>query len=272
MAETDLPVCAVTPEDVTETVLSEAQLLDLIDCLGSPDPKLRDEMAYTLLTDQLRDHRPETETLNTLKDRLIALSQQEDDAGFLQPFVLLILAEIIRTDTIDAWLTPEDRERITLIGADYLTNTEDYRAFSETEGWRHGIAHAADLLMQISRNGGIGMVEAIIIMEAVSTKVAPLGAPAYTHGEAERLARPILYLAQREMLTETIWSDYFARLQPNREESPHWDDPYAHEDTLAALHNTTAFARAVYVTADMSEYESLEPLKLGADMLLRFLP
>jgi len=43
--------------------------------------------------------------------------------------------------------------------ANYLVALRDYRGFDDGVGWRHGVAHAADLLAQLALSPSFGRVE-----------------------------------------------------------------------------------------------------------------
>lgn len=81
----------------------------------------------------------------------------------------------------------------------------DYRGFDDRQGWRHGVAHGADLLMQLSLNPAFGKPELTRIRDAVAAQVMPAG-HAYVFGEGERMAAPIVYIARRGVFTEAEWT------------------------------------------------------------------
>ena len=259
-----------TPEEVDRTL--PGSLMELAICLENPDPKIRDDVGYAVMADILRNHRPEDLFLDVLRGMLVAMVQDADDDanGFRGPFAMLALSEVVRTDRIEPWMTPQQRIDIARLAADYLIALEDYRGFDETEGWRHGVAHTADVFLQLALNPGIGLDEAGLMLDAIATKVAPPDAPAYVFGEPERLARPLLFLARTNMLTDEIWADFFDRLKPGDE--PRWQNPYMHEAGLRALHNTRAFAQAIYTNASASETQADDILAEMALELLRALP
>ena len=72
--------------------------LALLDCLGSPDPKLRDGIAYEAFTEWLRSGQLSPELRAQVCDRRYKKLEQSEEEGFLQPFGALVLSEIARTD------------------------------------------------------------------------------------------------------------------------------------------------------------------------------
>tara|TARA_Y100000052_G_scaffold27601_1_gene37364 strand:- start:2259 stop:3152 length:894 start_codon:yes stop_codon:yes gene_type:complete len=244
----------------------------LIDCLDDPDPAVRDEFAYSRFAQLLRSGENSDDELRILLERLTALVEHADadPNGFRGPFAMLALSEIARTDRIEAWMTPEERKHLINTAAWYLASLTDYRGFVDGEGWRHGVAHTADVLMQLSLSDRVDEIEAEMIVQIIGPSVAPPNAPAYTFGEPGRLARPILFLARAGLMDGDRGMNVFNGLKPN--DHPRWQNPYMNEAGLRALHNTRAFAYAVYTNASASETETDDILADLALDLLASLP
>lgn len=258
------------PDRIQEAIpASEEQLAALAGCLASPDPDLRDAFAYTTLAGLLRDQRPAIERLQFLSAQLDELLQQPDPEGVARPFAILVFAEIARTDRIDPWMDSAQRQALVNKASDYLQNLGDYRGFDPEIGWRHGVAHGADLAMQLSLNPAIDKAQQLQLMEAIAWQVAPVHA--YHFGEPERLARPVLFIAGRDELDEQNWQDWFRELADPAPLSS-WEEGWQDADGLARRHNLRAFALEIYANAAMSEQpgiEALEPLALALLQALR---
>ncbi len=54
------------------------------------------------------------------------------------------MTAVARTDRITPRLSSENHDGLVQAATRCLTNIRDYRAFSNTEGVRHGVAHGAD--------------------------------------------------------------------------------------------------------------------------------
>ncbi len=241
----------------------------LLPCLADLDPALRDGVAYSALSQMMRSQLIAADTVSTLRDELLAMLAAEDEAGFAQPFAALVLAEVARTDRVAPWMSPEERSALIAAAHAYLATLTDYRGFSDTEGWRHGVAHTADLLMQLSLNPDLTRPQAEAILAAVALKV---GTPdhAYIFGESERLAAPVMYLARREFFTAEEWTAWFAGLWPA--DDPLREAAYSSEAALTKLHNLRAFAQTVHVSAKASNQATYDPVAAGAFALLTSLP
>jgi len=253
-----------TSDDALATILA--------DCLGSSDTALRDGIAYEGLVALLRAERVSDEGKRALLAKLSAALRPavEDSAGFAQPFAALGLAEVARTDRVEPYLTQQERQELVQTSVDYLVSIDDYRGFHEEEGWRHGVAHTADLLMQLALNGNIGLSEHRAMLAAIATQVSPPGV-FYQYGESGRLARPVLYIAMQGAISEEEWSDWLADIA-----APHplssWSDAFSSNVGLAKRHNTAAFLRELYLNASLSQNEALRMLLPGTIAAIKTLP
>ncbi len=246
-------------------------LLSLPNCFGNPDPAVRDGYAFEILSLILRGGDQSEETVRTLMTRLLddLARADEDKNGFRGPFAALALAEVARVDRITPFLSEEERWDLLMAAKTYLEGLTDYRGYSNTEGWRHGVAHTADLLMQISLYAHLTKPQAEEILAAVATKV---GTPdhAYIYGESERLAAPVTYLAFKETFTAEEWTAWFQSLWPA--EDPLREAAYRSEAALTTLHNLRAFVQSVYVSAVASNDDRMKPVAGAAFQFLNQLP
>lgn len=224
-----------------------ARVFALAACLGHPDPALRDGLAYELLAHWLRADAIDATTRTRLRDALLAMLAGPDDdpAGFRRPFAVLVLSEVARTDRIAPWLSPAERQALLDAGTGYLRGLRDYRGYVDGEGWRHGLAHGADLLMQLALNPALEPAQLAQVLDAVATQVAPPGAPAYVHGESERLLRPVLFALQRGGADEAAWTAWLARITDPAPMAA-WSQAYGSEATLARRHNLRLFLLALH--------------------------
>lgn len=248
-----------------------ALAFDLLPCLEDPDPAIRDSFAFETLSGLMRAGRLDPATLKMLKTRLLArLAEADGDPnGFRGPFAILTLSEIARTDRLSPWMSEAERSELVAAAAKYLAGLSDYRGFDDEEGWRHGVAHAADLLMQLSVHPQLTRSQGEAILEAIALKVAPED-HAYVFGESSRLAAPVVYLAQKEMFTEEEWSDWLSSLWPA--DDPLWRDVFGSEAALTKLHNLRAFADEVYISVVVTNEETYAPLAGPAFALMSTLP
>lgn len=224
----------------------QALALALLPCLNHVDPALRDGMAFEGLSALLRGKRLTVASQRAIyASQLAVLNPANSDAnGFAKPFAALVLSEVARADRLAPFLNPTERAALVSTGGEYLAGVKDYRGFATGEGWRHAVAHTADLMLQLALNPAIdaGQLQAIVL--AVQTQIAPPGEHFYVYGEADRLARPVLYAARRGLLDAGFWSGYISAVASPTPLSS-WDAAFSTQSGLARLHNVKSFLRAL---------------------------
>jgi hypothetical protein len=232
--------------------------MGLLQCLGDPDPAVRDDLAYNALTGWLEAGDFDADTLRAMRDALYAQLDGDDAQGFMHPYAALVLSEVARTDRIKPWMTPEERASMVDKAATYMESISDYRGFVDKEGWRHGVAHAADWLMELAHNPALERAQTDRILAAVAAQVVPDAAPAYVFGESGRLARPVIFIAQRGLYSEAEWSRWFNKLPPKI-----GDPAQAYNDShwLARRHDLMAFLMSLYIDVDQSQDANIHQLK-----------
>jgi len=241
--------------EVADEARRQALALGLLDCLGDADPELRDGMAYEALTAWMRAQKLAPATLGHIRASQLAVLKQQDASGFAQPFAALVLAEVARTDRIKPWLSEAERNELLEGAAAYLTSARDYRGYSEKEGWRHGVAHAADLMLQLSLNPALGKREQKLILSAVAAQLSATGAAASAHffqyGEGERLMAPVFYLARRAELDAGEWETWIGSIAITPA-----DPSFRTQAGLARRHNLKSFLMPLYVSLSESKDEA----------------
>jgi hypothetical protein len=240
-------------------------------CVASPDPFLRDSVAYEALARMLRGERLSVAVRTDLTNDMLARLRADDPQGFARPFAALVLSELVRADRVNGYYDDVMKDEIVARAAEYVAAIRDYRGFDERDGWRHGVAHGADLLMQIVLDPNFDdPAHLLAVREAVAAQVAPDG-HFYIYGEPERLMRPILFLARRQAFSEADWNEWFARVAGPAPLAA-WDEAFASQAGLAKRHNTMAFLQSVWINARLSDDTDDDVLLPGAEAALRALP
>ncbi|WP_447757862.1 DUF2785 domain-containing protein [Sphingopyxis fribergensis] len=262
------------PKAYAATFFPKASLADLdalAACLGDPDPAVRDDFAFTVWSEGLRGRQLSDAQMRQALAILTKMAAGPDDAGgFRRPFAALALSEVARADRIEPFLTEAELHGLAASGAAYLRGVTDYRGFVPGEGWRHGVAHGADLLMQLALNPRLSRADADLLLGAITVQVAPAASPYYHHGESGRLARPVLFLAKRADIDDAAWAAWFKAFHPDAD--TRWKEAYSSDAGLAAVHNLTAFANALYVTAAETQDPQVKRLAPLAVELLKAIP
>lgn len=236
-------------------------------CLGDPDPALRDGVAFEALSHMLRAKQLDDATKRALLIDLSGRLQADDPFGFQQPFAALALSEVARADRIEAFLTDDERVKLLVEAQHWFINIKDYRGFDETEGWRHAVAHGSDLLMQLALNPKIDAEGLRLIVSAVGVQ-AVQSESAYVDGEAERLARPILFAAARGALSEAEWGEWLKAIGTPKDA----DAVFSTRAGLAWRHNVMSFLQALYVNVVVGSDAKDDVLRPGLEAALKAMP
>jgi hypothetical protein len=243
----------------------------LADCLVDPNPRVRDGIAFETLSKLLRSGSVDPVALGALKERLLAAVSRGGSALQIS-FPALTLSEIARTDRIKAWMTDSERDAMVDAAARFLSTIADYRAFTEKEGYFHSVAHGADFAMQLALNPAITKAQLDRLLAGIATQVAPKDpGVAYWAGEPDRLARAVLFIAQRKLHSDDEWKAWFAKVM---EPAPlaSWDVAFQSEAGIRKHHNARAFLLSVFATASTSEDAGIRQLVNPARESLKSVP
>ncbi len=256
-------------KEETDAARIQQQAVALLPCLANLDPKLRDDIAFEQLSAWARGGKLEAAMLQRLRADLVAvLDAQPDAAGVHQPFAVLTLAEVARADRLKPFMTAEQRGDLVEHAARFLGSVRDYRGFTPGEGWRHGVAHGADLALQLGLNDTLSAAQRQALLGAVTAQVLADHRHAYRYGEGNRLARAALQLQLRLKPDETgmqAWLD--ALLEPLKKAQA-WD-----ETALTDLHNLRGFLWPLLAGAlDVADAAQRDRLVVPLQKTLRRLP
>jgi hypothetical protein len=242
----------------------------MVACLADPDTAYRDGLAFEAFQHWMRGDQLSHETLLEIGDELQGWLTAAEGEGYSRPFAALILAEVARTDRIHAWLTTARRQSLLDASTAYLRNVRDYRGFDDHDGWRHGVAHGADLMLQLSLNPAFGKSELTEIRDAVASQISPAG-HFYIYGESARLAAAIIYMAQRKVFSDAEWAAWLTQVASPAPLAS-WGDAFTHNADIARAENVGAFMQALYINAKLDSSADDDVLLPGAEAALRSLP
>lgn len=247
-----------------------ALALALTSCLGDPDPQVRDDLATDALTHFLRGQQLTNATMLSLMRDLMAKLEAEDPQGFLRPFAALNLSEVVRADRVKPFMTMSQRDGVMMASISYMLRISDYRGFDPREGYRHGVAHGADLMMQLAMNPGIDTKGLAQIRAALSVQ-AGTSNTSYITGEGERLARAVLMIAKRKVFSESDWTDWATRLAGPAALKT-WDKWWLSAPAIARRHNLVQFFASLYISTTATSDPDLAALRPAVLAALKALP
>jgi hypothetical protein len=234
----------------------------LLLCLGERDPKVRDGIVYAATSEWLRGELLDQATVKTMFDFLVNTLKQtnQDPNNFTQPFAALVLAEVLRVDRITPYLMDNELQKAIDVTTTYLRNIIDYRGFDDIQGWRHAVAHTADVLLQLSLNKKVSKVQLDQMLDALKSQVSPQPLHFYVFGEPKRLAMAFIYIVLRGEHSEKEVVNYLHGVV-NPAPFTDWQSVYSDKKGLAKLHNTRGFIYSIFAISAQSENPALKAMQ-----------
>ena len=224
--------------------------VELVEMLGHPNPRLREDLAYPLLTTWIAGGVYD-DLLTGLGDGLVpglryGLGHDGDVSVIRRSFSALMLAEIIGRDNevhrLSAASVLDWGDRAT----SWYVREQDHRGWLPEQGWAHAVAHGADLLAALGRSRHFGRLELTVLLDVIADRVLTPTAYVWRHGEDDRLAFAVMTLLHRNALDPGIVEPWLARLgagiKPPRTRGhldAEWPSP--------AAGNASAFLRALHL-------------------------
>ena len=248
----------------------------LMECLASPDSQLRDTYGFEILSRWIRRGvlTPETfkRMVATLTPNLrIGIGERGTNTAFRRTFSALILSELVRQENLSPYLEDADVKVLLEAGLNYLTNEQDLRGFDSQFGYVHGVAHGADLLFRLANHKRLEKPDLERILEAVRTKVAPVGETTYVYGEDERLARVVIAVLARGVISAAQWGEYLEKILSPAPFSS-WDEIWFDTTGLAKRHNTKLFLLALNLSLTLGGASNARDLLPAVNTALTNLP
>lgn len=203
---------------------------ELIDLLGSPDPELRDEIAYSTLASWIYQQKLiDVATLRHMADRLLEnltshVGERDTDTVLRRSFSALTLSVIVGRDNNDPFLDAPEWHRIERAAVAYADAERDLRGYDPEKGWLHSAAHMADLLKFLGRSRHLDADGQHRLLDAVGRKLTTASV-VFTFGEDERLARALVSLTARKDFNASNFDTWLTQAKP----------PVAQKPTLAEL-------------------------------------
>ena len=123
---------------------------ELVDLLGSPDPRLRDGLAYEVLAGWISEGVYD-DLLASLGDSVsrglsVGLGAADGDTVFRRSFSALVVACCVERDNRAHLLPVDVVMRWAERSLTWFARERDDRGWVEGAGWSHSVAHGADLL------------------------------------------------------------------------------------------------------------------------------
>ena len=175
---------------------------ELVDDLASPDPELRDDLAYSILASWIYQKKLLTPAdlqpmVTRLEGNLVrGIGESGSDSVLLRSFSALMLSVIAARENESPFLSADEYRRLLDAGLTYFHDERDLRGFDPERGWMHSAAHTSDLLKFLARNPRLAVADQARLLSALTAKNRD-AAVAFTHGEDERMARVAVSIVRR---------------------------------------------------------------------------
>lgn len=223
---------------------------ELTSYFASPDPELRDELAYSILDVWIvyRNHLSTPELLSLLdqwQDNLRSgIGETSTDSVLKRSFSALSLAALAERDLKSPFFT-EDRFRALLDRTlAYLQDERDLRGFDPTKGWIHATAHTADLLAFLAANPLLKVQDQSRILLGVSQRLSSAH-QIFSFGEQDRLANVISTIVARKDFDAAAFHQWLTRL--NELDRKVWNDTPPNDNLLKTYQNNSYMLEALAV-------------------------
>lgn len=250
---------------------ADAILLEAEPLVASPDPVLRDDVAYGLAVAWIyRERKVDTATVRTFADRLERRMRDDvggppSDATLSRSFAALLLSIVAAADLNAPAFDDAQFARVLDVALSNLGHERDVRGYEPRVGWIHATAHTADLVKFLARSPRVTRAHHRRIVEALVGRVESMP-QTFAWGEDERLAAALRSVVVRDDADLTAFDAWLARLP--EQHAALWASTPLDVTDYVRLQNAKLVLRALYVSLSAGDAPTLPPLR---DKVLRCL-
>lgn len=240
---------------VPEGESADALAHELSALLASPDPELRDVLAYSILTQWIyRRQSPITmPTLISLTDEWRAnlksgIAESGTDSVLKRSFSALCLSAMAQREAKAPFMGAERYHQLVAEGVAYLQAERDLRGYDARLHWIHATAHTADLLGALADSPLLTKEEAVSILGAIDTRLATAH-EVYTQGEQDRLAAAVVSVIRRSDFDASSFEPWLKHIED--EDRDVW--------TVTTVESLARYQNHNYMLQALTVRLSLEP-------------
>ena len=190
----------------------EEEILWLLDHIGHPEAKIRDELVFSSIARGLQTDLFSVGQFRFLaqeavkKQGLFYKSDENGQATLTRSFTALLYANLLNCDgnpdsSYSQALSVHERNFLLDKGVSYLSLERDTRGYSRKYGWVHAFAHGADLLTEVACHPDFPssrMPEFLEVLHQVFKKVSVR----FGNDEDWRLAQVLYQAVLKEKLSQ----------------------------------------------------------------------
>ena len=230
-------------------------LVEMNPLLASPDPVLRDDVAYSAAERWiLRDKVVSADDLRTLIRQWSlnldnGLGDSGDDRVFGRSFSALCLSLIAAADLSTTFLAADEADALFGKVLAYFSRERDLRGFDPVKGWMHSVAHTSDALKFLARNPKLAPGMDRQLLAAVRAKVEAADT-VFAWGENDRMALALQSAVRRSDADGAALDAWIT----------HWVEahkalwakgPHVNPRQFAAVENAKQVMRSLYAALSM---------------------
>jgi hypothetical protein len=240
--------------NVPEHESADALAREMSGLLASPDPELRDDLAYSIYARWIYRNYISPATLIALTDEWRSnlkdgIGESGTSSVLKRSFSALCLSMMAEREAKTPFMGEMRYHQLVGDAVAYLQSERDLRGYDAKVGWIHANAHTADLLQGLAHSSLLNKEEQDKIIAAIATRLST--APeVYTQGEQDRMAAAVVAVVRLPAIGQTAVDDWLTQI--DEQDKQVWANPLTTE-TLAHYQNHTYFLQALAVRL------SLEP-------------
>lgn len=221
--------------------------------LASPDPELRDDLAYSILAHWIHRGNLDVSELRKLADEWTAnlkdgIGESGTNSVLKRSFSALCLASIAERDAKVSFLGASRYHDLVSAAIDYLQSERDLRGYDAKLGWIHATAHTSDLLQALAANSLLTADEETRILDVIAARLAS-SPEVYSQGEQDRVAQAVIAVIRRDDFKATLFESWLSRLQ--EEDRQTWAAPLTPK-SLTRYQNHTYTLQAIAVRLELA--------------------
>ena len=216
--------------------------------LSSPDPELRDDLAYTILDVWIVDRNQLSATeLGSARSEWennlhFGIGENGTDSVFRRSFSALCLAALAERDLKSPFLGEQSFHTLLEDSLVYLQQERDLRGFDPVKGWIHSTAHTADLLAALAGNPLFKVQDQARVLEAISKRLTS-ARQIFAYGEQDRLASAIAAIIARKDFNAAGFHRWLSTLDETDRKV--WKDSPPNDDSLKTFQNNNYMLQAL---------------------------
>ncbi|HWZ81242.1 MAG TPA: DUF2785 domain-containing protein [Terriglobales bacterium] len=216
--------------------------------LASPDPELRDDLAYSIYVRWIYRNYISPPTLIALTDEWRAnlkdgIGESGTNSVLKRSFSALCLSVMAEREAKTPFMGEARYHQLVGDAITYLQSERDLRGYDSKVGWIHANAHTADLLQGLAHSPLLTKEEQEKILTAIATRLST--APdVYIQGEQDRMAAAIVAVIRLPSVDAAAFNASLTQI--DEEDKQVWANPLTPQ-TLARYQNHTYFLQALAV-------------------------